>query len=174
MTAKETLPELLQALEHGTDELSYRAAMAVIAMNDPSVTNELMSILSRSECKEVRDHAIYAVWLVGNEEAVPGLIEVLENAKEEVHLRGQAAEALGSCGYGNESAMEALRKALGSEHAEIRLFAANALAFCGDERAIPELTELLTDDARVADFGTVAEDARHAIKEIRSREEEGE
>lgn len=108
-----------------------------------------MWVVRTSSDAEVKRAAVYVLGILADSRAVDTLIiGVLQDSSELAIVRGEAAEALGGCGSGNESVISVLRNALCDEEPQVRLFAANALAFCGDKKVIPALEVLLCDQRR--------------------------
>jgi HEAT repeat protein len=99
--------------------------------------------------------------------AVPALIRAVRDTSEDVDVRGEAAEALAYIGDRRSSAD--LIAALSDRRAEVRFWAAFALATVGDDAAIPHLERLVDDTIPIPQFGTVGKEARDAIKAINSR-----
>jgi HEAT repeat protein len=88
---------------------------------------------------EMRLLAISALEAVGppaGKEAAPALVAALKADESEV--RSAAAHALGHFGPLDESAREALRKALGDPNGEVRRAAAAALLRPGQEKQKPD------------------------------------
>lgn len=116
-TLPSTLPELIQLLSSGNDEVRLNAANKIATMGPearaavPSLANNL----HYDGPYEVRAAAAYALGEIGPDArpAVPDLIDVL--ATNFVHVRTAAAEALGK--IGDRSAIPALVEALNDDDA---------------------------------------------------------
>ncbi|MFQ6055763.1 MAG: HEAT repeat domain-containing protein [Methanosarcinales archaeon] len=89
----------------------------------------------------VRNHAAYALGLIGDARAVEPLIKALEDSSSSVRMN--AAEALGE--IGDARAVEPLIKALGDEDSWVRKDAAKALGKIGDKKAVEPLIKALGD-----------------------------
>jgi hypothetical protein len=149
--------------------LAWGAAYLLVAARDNRTWKALCNVVASKLGRRTRFNAVYALMMLSDRRAVGTLACLLEDKREPPLLRGQAAEALGACGSGSRRAVSVLTAALGDKSSEVRLFSANALAVCGDERAVPHLEKLLRDQAVVKPYGSVAAEARYAIRAIRQR-----
>ena len=161
------LRPLLSVLKSESSLLAWRAANAVGAIRNKRAVPPLLEILRDAKGTQNRRAAIHALGLLGDQRAASPLIRILRSGVEPTDIRADAAEALGTC-EGRE-ARGALKRALSDDEPRVRLFAANALASCGDRQSIESLKRLLVDDSILAPFGSLADEARSAIKSIRQR-----
>jgi len=100
----------------------------------------------------VRRSAAGALGNIGDAQAIPRLLKLLEDSDSDV--RRSAAEALGK--IGDAQAIPGLLKLLEDSDSDVRRSAADALGNIGDAQAIPRLLKLLEDSdsyvrSRVAD-----------------------
>ncbi|MEM4390105.1 MAG: HEAT repeat domain-containing protein [Candidatus Micrarchaeia archaeon] len=86
-----------------------------------------------------------ALGMIGDERAVPALIECLNDGNREV--RGNATEALGY--IRDRRSVPALIEKLSDENARVRFSAALSLGRIGDARALPALRKALLEDPDV-------------------------
>jgi len=149
--------------------LAWGAAYLLGAAKDSRAWKTVSAVAASKLSQQTRYLAVYALLLMSDRRAAGTLVGILQNQREPASLRAQAAEALGHCGSGSNRAGSALITALADESAEVRLFSANALAICGNWRAIPALKKLLKDRTPVEPYGTVAADAAYAIRTIATR-----
>ena len=166
---RQTVGVLLKALCEDKPRLAWGAALALGDIGDPRSCKPLRDVVRSRLSSETRQAAVVAIRDLGDHKAVGVLARVLNDANEPSSLRGEAAEALGWCGFGSRRAVSVLIKALGDDSTEVRLFSANALGFIGDKRAIPALKSLLKDRAVVKPFGSVSKDALRSIMIIEER-----
>jgi HEAT repeat protein len=112
----------------------------------PEPVPNLRQVLAelRDVNKDRRRTAIMKLGMIGGEEAVRTLINVVSNHNEDLIVRGRAALMLGM--LGDSRAVQPLIHALEAPGYQTPLYAAQALGKLGDTRAIPALVELLTSD----------------------------
>jgi len=103
--------------------------------------SEGITLLLRSEDKDVRKRAADALEKIKGETAIPALLEALRDADADV--RWKAADALGR--IGGETAIPALLEALRDADGLVRAVAAYGLEKISRETAIPTLLEALRD-----------------------------
>jgi HEAT repeat protein len=112
------------------------------AVDDESLLKPLRERFA--ETKDARARGAYAVasGLVRDPKAVPALIEVLKNPKDDNKLRGYCALALGM--VGDQSAREAIRTALTNDSdRELRVQTAIAAGLMNDPGVIGDLVKIL-------------------------------
>jgi HEAT repeat protein len=128
---------------------------------------ELLTALHSDLDPETRMAAAYALGLLGDHRSVDGLLAKLADRNEAARIRGMAAEAL--TGVQERRAVPFLIAALDDPSVEVRFWAAFALGQFGDTAALGALEVLArTDDAVVAGWWSVKEEAAAAIESIRA------
>lgn len=179
-------PETFEQLSTGEQRRAAQAALRVFWEDKPHLAWGAANLLkttgkrgawkgltgiavSRKLSSKTRFNAVYALNMLSEKKAVPTLASIVRDRTEPTSLRALAAEALGASGYGSARAVTVLIDALADRSSEVRLFAANALAMCGNERAIPDLEKLLADRSVVRQYGSVASEAAQAITSVRAR-----
>ncbi len=121
----------------------------------------------RAKNRISRRNAATALGEIGNERAVDVLIAALHD--EDFYVRGRATSAL--CKIGGK-AVDSLIAALNDDDPDVRSRAACALGTIGNVKAIPHLGKIVDDLGkryRNSDR-TIGDDAREAIKIIKSRD----
>lgn len=93
--------------------------------------------------KIVRMNTIAVLGELKTREAVPILMEILENKEEEANVRKASATALSN--IGDRRAIEPLIKILYDENEGIRVYSAEALAELGYVKAIPHMESILAE-----------------------------
>ena len=100
--------------------------------------------------RETRLNAVKALGAIGDESAIPILVEVVnsgsakrEKDREDAEIRGLAVEALGKIGG---SAVEKLVEIVQNKGSSMRVDAIQALEQLGDERAVKPLLEVLSEE----------------------------
>jgi HEAT repeat protein len=135
--------KLIEALEKGEfSDLRYKAAWILGKIGSPGATDPLCGAMA-SDCDEVvREWCAAALEAVGDERAIPFLVEaVKKDSSKDVRLR--AAVALR-----NLKATAALRDLLCNVEAEARGLAVTGLAKLRCREALEEVTKLLEDEDR--------------------------
>ena len=102
--------------------------------------------------RETRLNAVKALGAIGDESAIPILVEVVnsgsakrEKDREDAEIRGLAVEALGKIGG---SAVEKLVEIVQNKGSSMRVDAIQALEQLGDERAVKPLLEVLSEQGQ--------------------------
>lgn len=106
---------------------------------DPNVIRQLLMEL-RDVNKDKRRTAVMKLGMMGGDQAVRALINIVQNDHEDLIARGRAALMLGK--LGDLRAVEPLIRALDAPGFQTPVFAAEALGKLGDERAIEPLVML--------------------------------
>ena len=114
---------------------------ALITVVQPSGYNVRVSALEAFSDRNVRVSALEALGEIGNKQAIPPLITVLQNS--DLLVEGSAAYALGE--IGDYQAVEALITVLQHSDDNVRICAAEALGKIGSDRAIKSLMIALHD-----------------------------
>lgn len=159
----------LEAFWEDKPHLAWGAAHLVYAAQPRSAWKRLSAAAASSLSADTRVNAIYALGMLGQRRAAPSLAIILQDARQPNPVRAMAAEALGLCARGSSRAVASLLGRLRDPSPEVRLFAANALAICGEKSEIPALKRLLKDQAAVAPYGSLANEAIYAVAAIRAR-----
>lgn len=109
-TPAATLPELVENLLNGDPMVRYVSRNALADYGEEAVVAvpDLIENLSHQDWNEVRIRAAKALGRIGSSasEAVPHLISIVENEKEDYQFLDEAIRALGE--IGNKSAVPAL------------------------------------------------------------------
>jgi HEAT repeat protein len=144
---------LRTAMKKGSYTSKPFAALALGLMGRSSTIGDSKQAIQdevRFEFKEFRgdpkNRGGYAIALgmLGDRTAVPELIKVLENRKEEKRLRGACAVALGM--IRDRRAIDAIKKALETDKdPELRVDTAVAVGLIGDSASIKMLVDILKD-----------------------------
>ncbi len=154
------------------------AAHALGGASDPSVAASLTRTVRNDPAAAVRKQAAWSLGQLGSRhgasthaDVVPVLVDTLADRTAWPEVRGMAAEQLGLLGA--RWALPTVTEALHDEAAEVRFWAAYALAWIGDAESLPELEQLAQSDRAVLPlWGPVAGEARSAIGTIRARLDE--
>lgn len=170
--------DLLEALEHGTPEEQHTAAVDAWQIQGTRAGSRAVSLLIQllraSADDQLKVSAAYGLGDLRDARARRVLLSTLQNRKNDMHVRGYAAEALSKIirfKTRDKGVMAALYAALEEESAYMRYEAAYAMGQMGSEEDIPRLQALADSDAReVTGFlTTVREEALLAINQIRMR-----
>jgi HEAT repeat protein len=169
---REAVRAATDAFVEDDPRLSWGAAHLLVTAKN-SRTWKLLSSVATSQLHErTRLNAVYGLMMLGDSRAAPTLAGLLADHRQSPRLRGQSAEALGTCCSQSKRVLVALVTALQDKSPEVRLFSANALASCGRQSAIPALRRLLSDHHHVRPYGVVSREAAYAIKTITLRSQE--
>ncbi len=106
-----------------------------MANPDPDVKQLLADL--RDFNKERRRKAVYKLGMMGGEEALRALMAAVEDANEDLIVRGRAAQMLGK--MRDPRAVDSLINALDASGYQTPIHAAQALGRIGDKRAIAPL-----------------------------------
>ena len=90
--------------------------------------------LLKDKSEDVRREAIYALREIGDEKAVPALIEILEDEDKDEDVRSSATQALSN--IGDERSVPALIEALNDKYYLVQKQAAAALSKIRDNQKI--------------------------------------
>ena len=193
LKAKRDVDGLIEALKHKNIVVRSRAAKALGQIGDAKAVKPLNQTL-KDESRHVRGKAARALGQIGDRKAVKPLIQALKDkGSQNRHVRERAARALGQIGDERalepliqtlmrdewltvrEGAAEALGKmgepaqkrliqALRHKSQGVRLTAAWALGYVGDEKAAKPLA-----DAQKDGDPSVRKAAKAALRKIRQR-----
>jgi len=130
---------LVMALRHRDPGVAYEAVEALGEIGDPAAAGPLIEALTGDKYSGIRWKAAEALTQIGSE-AVPYLINTLENPDEDV--RWKAAIALGE--IGDERAIDPLIRLLEDEDRFVRSRAAYSLGIIG-EPVIQPLADVLSE-----------------------------
>lgn len=140
------VPHLLDALQSSDRGMAYGASETLRVMG--AATSELIKLLHH-EVRDVRGDAAKALGSSGNIEAIPALMEALED--RDVYIRSRAEEALSRIG---ESAMPILFETMRNASGYKSSGAAGALGKIGAP-AVPQLLEMLEDESPKIQHGAL-------------------
>ncbi len=149
------IPTLSNFLDDESESVRRNAAYGLSAIGAPAVPG-LVERLGHDAAQAVQ---ILADIGGGAEEAVPRLVDTLED--EDPEVRRWSAEALGNVALAEPAVVSGLKKQMKDTDGDVRRTAALALARLGPaaESAVPELSDGLSDDNRYA-RGNAAEALR--------------
>ena len=147
---------------------------AVLALGHLSAKRSVLPLLdlaTKDQNLDVRKLAIHALGEIGDKRATRTLIRILMSENEDISVRGEAAEALGYLQDSN--AFDPLVTVLNADEAEVRFWAAFALAWLADIRAIPFLKrQAVIETAEISRWGSVRKEILWAITAIRRKSRE--
>ncbi len=143
------------------ESAEYEALATALGRQGPPATTALVGLL-RSDDKEARRWAAYALGLTRDARAIGPLAERLEDNRSEV--RKAAAQALGD--ISDPGAAVHLKKALASRDPETRRVAAAALGTLGGEAAAEALISASEDENEAVQLAAI--DALRRIGGIRA------
>ena len=112
-----------------------------MANPDPDVKQLLADL--RDFNKERRRKAVYKLGMLGGDEALRALMVAVEDANEDLIVRGRAAQMLGK--MRDKRAVDSLINALDASGYQTPIHAAQALGRIGDKRAIAPLRAIADD-----------------------------
>jgi len=151
----EVLPVLLDALKSPEAELRNAALLALGKLGQ-GTTPQFLLYFVQDKDRSVREAAVLTLGMMGNREATPALVQLLENGPEAGRLRGREAEtrlrataaiALGL--LGDETATRSLLQALNRKEAlkDVPVCAAVGLGLLRprSDEAVQALVAVLTD-----------------------------
>jgi HEAT repeat protein len=126
-----------------------------MAEPDPKAVKQALAEL-RDVNKDKRRTAVMKLGMLGGDEAVRTLMNVVSNRTEDLIVRGRAALMLGK--LGDARAVEPLIDALDAPGHQTPLHAAESLGKLGDARAISPLLDMLvrTDQEKVREAARVS------------------
>lgn len=167
------ITHLLDTLKEDKHLLSWASAVALGQIGSSTAVGPLLEVLRSSASAETRRAAIHALGLLGDRRAASGLVRVLEDLAEPATTRGEAAEALSTCGLRSPRALAALTRALADPSAEVRFWSAYALgqyalltprSSSHKSRMVAGLRRLVRDGTVVSGFGSVGQEAADALR----------
>ncbi len=137
------VPALMHALQSPDDEIRHYATRSLARLEDPRTVAPLITALS-DENWEVRYHAVNALGAIGDRRAFEHLFRMMDDPALDVRI--SAIEAIGR--FRDSRAMQPLiDKLQGSDADWGRTLAARELGHLGDSRAIPALSEAVSDSS---------------------------
>jgi HEAT repeat protein len=141
LSSELTQPALEKALETASPQVVSQAVHALAAQGARAVPRVVKGLQN----EKLRKHAIKILGMIGPEasEAVPALVETMQDADEET--RREAQFALAAIGPAAAPAVPELTRALDSENEEVQYSAVYALGRIGEQAkdSCPELLKLL-------------------------------
>jgi len=150
----EALGMVEQAIDAFLDELKNEdpwvrhnavEALGRMGLKDEKVRKAVPDLIEALADPLLRADIARVLGMIGSDEAVPALIECLNDGNREV--RGNATEALGH--LRDRRSVPALIEKLADENARVRFSAALSLGRIGDARALPALRKALLEDPDV-------------------------
>lgn len=134
------VPELLEVLNNKIFHIRFDSSVGLARLGNNAAIPELLKGL---EDEELHWEAERALQELGSEEAIPGLIKILDE-HEDSDVRSRAVEVLGN--LGDEEAISGLLKAFKDQDYHVLSRAERALEELKSETAIPELLKFLQDE----------------------------
>jgi HEAT repeat protein len=166
MRNRRAAPAFVQVLSDDPNlTLANETAIGLEALRSQTVVPALIKALRAGKHPGNR---VAAAWTLGNvhaKTAVPMLLRVLADQREDPDVRAECAEALGNIGL--RRAVLPLIRALTDTSPEVRFWAAFALGKIGDRRALPHLERLSTDQTVIPRWWAISKEASDAITSIR-------
>jgi len=148
------LDVVIEYLDDDDEIVGHFASLAVGKIGGNGAVQKLLGIMAGLRPGR-RSHAITALEILGNQKAVPALIEALFSRDDEI--REAAARALQY--IPDERSFKPLAYCLKDRSSRIRIYSAYALAFTGKPEALKHIKRLLKDDVQ-----TVRLHATHLVK----------
>ena len=148
---KKLLNSLKKAIKSkdNRDRHDAQWVLAALGRDHPEEIVPILIDLLEYKRRETRLNAIKALGAIGDESAIPVLVEVVnsgsakrEKDREDPEIRGLAVEALGKIGG---TAVEKLVEIVQNKGSSMRVDAIQALEQLGDERAVKPLLEVLSE-----------------------------
>lgn len=148
---KKLLNSLKKAIKSkdNRDRHDAQWVLAALGRDHPEEIVPILIDLLEYKRRETRLNAIKALGAIGDESAIPILVEVVnsgsakrEKDREDPEIRGLAVEALGKIGG---TAVEKLVEIVQNKGSSMRVDAIQALEQLGDERAVKPLLEVLSE-----------------------------
>lgn len=162
---KRTEEILLRLLNDPNPKIRAAAARYLAEADLVQAVQPLLSLLTEEKEIPVRIAAVYSLGLLGAQEALETILEILNNKNEDPGLRGSAAEALAD--IGDTRAIDPLIDALHDESVEVRFWAVFALGEIGDTSALSALRQIEeTDTGFLEGWRSIKEEAGESIKQI--------
>lgn len=156
---------LLSLLQDEEEPVVDSAIHALGQVGSRKATRRLCSLLRGPVTEARANHAICALWDIGDARAAAALAQLATNPAAPPFTRGLATEALGYLKPVKRRAVTHLLKLVDENDLWIRYSAACGLAFCGSPHAKPALRSLLTDHRSLPDRPSLAELAADALGE---------
>ena len=163
LRAEDAVPDLRKCLKDQVPSVRLKAAEALGRLQPKEGVPELINLL-HERGPAFRAMAAEALGHLRAEDAVdavPPLLELLKNDREDTSVRAKAAEALGRLQA--NAAVPHLLKLLNALDADIRVKAAEALGRLQAKDAMPQLLKLLNDQQIFVE-GNDATDVSRAVK----------
>lgn len=165
---KRAVTVLLNVLNSQDVRLCQEAAKSLGILKSKRAVKPLITALLNNTSIERRAAYAYALGLLHDKSAIEPLLTVLNNKKEEPEVRGFAAEALAR--LGDYRVVNHLIEGLKDSSVEVRFWSVFALGKIGDQRALPELKRIASQDKAVlSGWWEISKEATEAIEQIRSR-----
>jgi HEAT repeat protein len=162
---RSSIPLLLEVLGEGKAELAWACSHALIAIRSRTSGRRLIEIARTHPSSEVRQAAIYAIWILGEVRAENALITIADLVSEDTQVRSLATEALGNTVHHGRS-QRALARRLFDPSAGVRYSALCALSAYGKRLPrllIGALTAKLDDPDRLDENRVIARLARKIL-----------
>lgn len=166
LAADEGLPALMATLKGREPRLRRYAAIALGECRKDDAVPVLIEAMRTDPDEFTRTAAAWALGEIKDPSAIDALLTALADREVPAEVRGQAAEAL-ACAR-DARVVPALIAALADSEPEVRFFSAFALGQSADAAALPALEHVAaSDDASVAGWGSVKQEAQAALERIR-------
>jgi HEAT repeat protein len=163
---QEQFRKILSGLNGRTQTDAFAAAKSVLMDSDQRLERGLIRILKNGRRPFNRAAAAYAMQAIGRPQTISALERTLNNSRESVRVRGEAAEALAHRHL--LTSHRVLLKHLQDSNNDIRFWCAFALGQMAEKKAIPVLEQYSATDKRIVKgFHSVAEEAADAVRNVR-------
>ncbi|MGH2688720.1 MAG: HEAT repeat domain-containing protein, partial [Actinomycetota bacterium] len=136
----------------------------------------LVSAMTADRDRRVRSAATWALGFLGDERAVPRLVEVLVDPTESGTVRGSAAEAIGhlAAAPALPETVAGLLVAAGDPDVEVRFWAVFALGCVAGDDVVADLERIARSDrALLEGWWEVGREAKDAVRSIKDRHPAG-
>jgi HEAT repeat protein len=165
---------LLRALRRGDELDRWEAAKELSSFDDEITRRRLERLLASRRDESARAAAAYVLGFLGNHEAADALAARLADIDESTEVRAYAAEALGHLLQG-APVLAGIRTVIAAGLRDpapaVRFWCAFAAGVLGLLEARPQLTRLGDDDAVVAGWWSVGEEAEWALRVLAGEED---
>lgn len=159
---------LLEAFDDEDHSVSHMATLALIAITSDSALEFLIGVLRSSLSETKRTNAAYILGIYYEDErATDALIDALNDKKQAIETRAQAAESLGALSA--TRATETLVANLQESSLEIRYRCIAALGEVGMDAAVIPVLETFLSDESIFQGSAIREKACDAIRIIKAR-----
>jgi len=159
------IEHLISQLESEDWEVSDKSFDALVELG-PKAVEPLLNVIS-TQPVEIRTLLVSILGKIGDEKALKPLLSMLKDDAFEV--RAEIAYVLGWLIIDKKNIEPLIEILLNDKEAEVREAAADALGNLGDERAIPYLEQIASNDKGMSEHSSVEIEALNALRHIRNK-----